>query len=109
MSVLLENEGRGLMLSWDVATAKLIRQHLEQAGLVAAGSDASSTRPIDVANAGNRVPMLIRTDMMRRVGTRATYTMSVPSSTDAEVDSWIAAASCSRCGCAISGSDSAER
>src|SRR5664279_2561553 len=30
---------------------------------------------------------LMRTDMMRRAGTRATYTMDVPSSTDAEVDS----------------------
>ena len=35
------------------------------------GSPASSTRPMLVANAGNRVPIVIRTLMMRRVGTRA--------------------------------------
>ena len=41
---------------------------------VSSGSDspASSTLPIDVAYAGKRVPTLIETAMIRRVGTRAT-------------------------------------
>ena len=34
-------------------------------------SPASSTRPMLVANAGNLVPIVMRTLMMRRVGTRA--------------------------------------
>ena len=38
----------------------------------AGGRCASSTLPIDVANAGKRVPTLMLTDMIRRVGTRAT-------------------------------------
>jgi hypothetical protein len=41
VSLLLENEGRGLMLSWDVETAKLTRQYLEQAGLTPIGIDVS--------------------------------------------------------------------
>jgi len=47
--------------------------------------------------------------MMRRVGTRATYTMSVPSSTAEETDSPTSRERRSRCGCTISGSDSDER
>lgn len=36
------------------------------------GSPARSTRPIDIAYAGKRVPTLMVTLMIRRVGTRAT-------------------------------------
>src|SRR4051794_27513217 len=73
------------------------------------GNDASSTRPIDVAYAGNRVPTLIATVMMRLVGTRATYTMSSPSRTDTDDDSRTSATSRSRCGSATSGSDRLDR
>ena len=67
-------------------------------------SPASSTRPIDVANAGNRVPTAMATVMIRRrVGTRATYTMLSPSSTDIDDDSCTAATSVSMCGIATSG------
>ena len=37
VSLLLENDGRGLMLSWDVETGKLTRNYLEQAGLTPPG------------------------------------------------------------------------
>jgi hypothetical protein len=41
VSLLLENEGRGLMQSWDVETGKRTRNYLEQAGLVPPGIDIS--------------------------------------------------------------------
>ena len=62
-----------------------------------------------MAYAGNRVPTLMATVMIREVGTRATYTISWPSSTDIDEDSWTSRTSRSRCGSAIPGSDSAER
>jgi hypothetical protein len=67
------------------------------------GSAASRTRPIDVAYAGRRVPTASVMLMIRRVGTRATYTISVSSSTDSDDDSLIAATSASMWGSAISG------
>ncbi len=73
------------------------------------GSQARSTRPIEVQCAGKRVPMLIVTRMMRVVGTRATYTMSETSSTDTEADSWTSATSRSRWGRATSGRDRLDR
>ncbi|OEJ23910.1 hypothetical protein AS594_04870 [Streptomyces agglomeratus] len=48
---------------------------------------ASSTRPIEVAYAGKRVPTVMLTLMIRTVGTRATYRMSAPSSTASDADS----------------------
>ncbi len=42
------------------------------ASRTSAGASASNTLPIEVSTAGNRVPMLIPTDMIRRVGTLAT-------------------------------------
>jgi hypothetical protein len=53
--------------------------------------------------------MLIVTRMMREVGTRATYTMSVSSSTVTEADSCTSATMRSRCGSAICGSDRLDR
>ena len=41
VTLLLENEGRGLILTWDVETGKLKRQYLEQGGLVPVGIDTS--------------------------------------------------------------------
>ena len=65
---------------------------------------ASSTRPIEVAWAGNRVPTAIDTVMIRRrVGTRATYTTSDPSSTDIDDDSWTSVTSVSMWGRPTSG------
>ena len=51
------------------------------------GRSASSTRPIDVIAAGRREPSDSEIVMIRFVGTRATYTISSPSSTDADTDS----------------------
>ena len=53
--------------------------------------------------------MLMLTRMIREVATRATYTTSGPSSTATEADSWVSAASRSRCGWATSGSVRLER
>ncbi len=51
------------------------------------GRPASSTRPIEVAYAGKRVPTVMLTLMMRTVGTRATYWMSCSSSTAIDAES----------------------
>ena len=68
-----------------------------------AGSrSASSTRPIDVAAAGNRVPMCTEMAMIFGTGTRAVYTMSLPSSCDIELDSPVCSTSATRCGRAMS-------
>ena len=56
-----------------------------------------------MTNAGSRVPTASVMLMIRRVGTRATYTMSVSSSTEIEHDSFTWATSSSMCGCATSG------
>ena len=64
---------------------------------------------MEVAYAGKRVPTLIATVMIREVGTRATYTMSRPSSTDIDDDSCTSLTSCSRCGSAMPGSDRLDR
>ncbi len=58
---------------------------------------------MDVAYAGKRVPTEIATVIIRLVGTRATYTMWSPSSTEIDDDSRTRATSSSRCGDAISG------
>ena len=68
----------------------------------ARGRSASRTCPIEVATAGNRVPMWTDRAMIFGTGTRATYTMSLPSSCDIELDSPVCATSASRCGRASS-------
>ena len=62
----------------------------------------SSTCPIEVATAGKRVPMCTAREMIFGTGTRATYTMSLPSSCDIELDSPVCATSASRWGRASS-------
>ena len=69
---------------------------------------ARSTCPIDVATAGNRVPMWTAIAMILGTDTRATYTMSLPSSCDMELDSLVCATNASRCGRASSQMPSAE-
>ena len=66
------------------------------------GSSERSTKPIDAATAGNRVPMCTERAMIFGTGTRATYTMSLPSSWAIELDSWVRATSASMCGRASS-------
>ena len=63
---------------------------------------ASSTWPIDVAVAGNRVPICTEIPMIFGTGTRAVYTMSLPSSCDIELDSCVACTNDCRCGRATS-------
>ena len=83
--------------------------HMER--LVAEVHESSSVSVLDGEDIVYvaRVPTLIDTVMIREVGTRATYTMSSPSSTDTDEDSWTSATSRSMCGSATSGSDSDDR
>ena len=74
-----------------------------------AGKPASNTRPSDVQCAGNRDPSAREIDMMRVVGTRATYTISWPSSTPSDTDSCTFSDSASIDACAISPSCSDDR
>lgn len=73
------------------------------------GRWARITRPTEVTWAGKRVPTVIAATMMRRAGTRATYTMSSPSSTHRDDDSLVFSTSCSRCGSAIWASEKLDR
>ena len=57
---------------------------------------------MEVATAGNRVPMLTDSAMIFATGTRAVYTMSLPSSCDIELDSCVRATRAARCGRATS-------
>jgi hypothetical protein len=70
-------------------------------------SAASSTLPCEVRTAGNLVPMVTRSVMIFGTATRATYTMSEPSSWDMDDDSLVAATRFSMCGRAMSHSPSA--
>ena len=70
---------------------------------------ASNTRPIEVGYAGRRAPTARETDMIRFVGTRATYTISMPSSTVIEQDSCTVATTSSMVACATSGNRIVER
>ena len=65
-------------------------------------SAASSTLPSDVCIAGNRVPIVTRRATILGTATRATYTMSEPSSWAIDEDSLVRATSSSMCGRAIS-------
>jgi hypothetical protein len=58
--------------------------------------------PIEVAGAGKRVPMVTARVTILGTATRATYTMSAPSSWAIEVDSLVWATSFSMCGRATS-------
>jgi hypothetical protein len=58
--------------------------------------------PIDVAYAGKRVPMVTASVTIFGTATRATYTMSPPSSWAIDVDSWVCDTSRSICGRATS-------
>ncbi len=68
----------------------------------AGGSAASSTLPSEVCIAGNRVPIVTASVTIFGTATRATYTMSEPSSWAIDVDSRVRATSASMCGRAIS-------
>ena len=59
---------------------------------------ASRTLPCEVYGAGNRVPISTRSVISLGTATRATYTMSEPSSWDMDDDSPVWATSRSRCG-----------
>ena len=65
-------------------------------------SSESRTCPIDVAMAGNRVPICTDIPMILGTGTRAAYTMSLPSSCDIELDSFVLPTRSTRCGRAMS-------
>jgi hypothetical protein len=58
--------------------------------------------PIDVAYAGNRVPMVTDSVTIFGTATRATYTMSPSSSCAIDVDSLVCSTSFSMCGRATS-------
>ncbi|MEY3265932.1 MAG: hypothetical protein RJA15_378, partial [Actinomycetota bacterium] len=65
-------------------------------------SSDNSTCPIDVAIAGNRVPICTDMPMIFGTATRAVYTMSLPSSCDIELDSFVLLTKSTKCGRAIS-------
>ena len=63
------------------------------AGQLTRQREHRSTRPIDVAYAGSRVPTASVMLMILRVGTRTTYTTSTSSSTASDDDSFTFATS----------------
>ena len=96
-------EVTGSLDGWDVSVKRVhacARRPRSQRSSDSSASPASSTRPMEVQNAGRRAPMLKVMVITLRTATRCTYTMSYSSSTASEHDSSMVRVTSSMNGCA---------